>query len=477
MNALVLPILIPLLAAPSIALVGGRIAAWLIALLAMTGGLAATLYCFSLGDGSSALGGWQGPLGISLELDGANRPILLLIMSAALISLLCLPPKALPQLGPPRTALFYALFCLCVCGLAGIAATGDAFNVFVFLEISSLSTYALVAAGPRRGALRAAFQYLMLGTLGGSFVLLGVGLLYMATGSLNMADIAARLAGSPLPQAVLAGAAFLLLGFALKSALFPLHQWLPGVYAEAPGAVSAFLAASGTKVSIYALTRFGFGVLGAGWLGAHHVDALLMILACAGMLFGSLAAIQQQRLSLLLAWSSVAQVGYIVLGLALLSPAGVTAAWLYLMIHAIAKGGLFIACAALVDDRIESLRGLGRRDPLTAVCLSLGAASLLGVPLTAGFVGKWILIQAAWADGAILGIVALAISSLLAVLYTGRIVLPIWQAPTQEQAPALPAAHLRLPMLLVAAASLLFGLWPQPLLQLSLGAAQALFAP
>lgn len=475
MNSLVLPILIPLLAAPLIVLVGGQQRAWLLSLASVGAAFVATLYSFVLGDGQTMLGGWQPPVGINLLLDGANRPILLLIMSAGLISLLMASPAQLHWMKPPRLALFYALYCLCLCGLAGITATADAFNVFVFLEISSLSTYALVASGQDRRALRAAFQYLVLGTLGGSFVLLGVGLLYMATGSLNMADIAARLEGSPLPGAIMVGAAFLLLGFALKSALFPLHQWLPGVYRQSPDAVATMLAASGTKVSVYALTRFGFGVLGVSWLAAHHVDKILLILASGAMIFGSLAAIQQSRLKALLAWSSIAQIGYIVMAISLLDGDGLKAAWLFMLVHALVKGSLFIGAAGLSDDRFEALAGLGARDPLRAACLTLSALALLGVPLTAGFVGKWVLIQAVWQAGVVFGVVIIALSSLLAVVYVARIVLPLWQnVEAPQQAPGDRAWNLRLPLCLSSAACVLFGLWPAPLLSLAEQAAGAL---
>ncbi|MGJ8668201.1 MAG: proton-conducting transporter transmembrane domain-containing protein [Oceanococcus sp.] len=476
MNNLVLPVLIPLLAAPLLVLIGGRQRAWLLALASIAAAVLATLYSYVLGDGQTALGGWQPPVGINYSLDAANRPIMLLVMSAGLVSLFMASPKQLSWLEPPRLAIFYALFCLCLCGLAGITATADAFNVFVFLEISSLSTYALVATGQNRAALRAAFQYLVLGTLGGSFVLLGVGLLYMATGSLNMADIAARLADSPLPSAILVGGVFLLLGFALKSALFPLHQWLPGVYQHSPAPVATLLAASGTKVSIYALTRFGFSVLGVSWLAAHHVDKLLLILASGAMLFGSLAAIQQTRLKALLAWSSVAQIGYIVLAISMLNQAGLAAAWLFILIHAVIKGSLFIAAANLVDDRLSQLVGLGKRDPVLASCLSIAALSLLGVPLTAGFVGKWVLIQAVWQSGVVFGVVVIAASSLLAVIYVARIVLPLWQTPEENQDIVAPtrAWNVRSMTLLGSSACIFIGLWPAPLLHACQQAAKAL---
>ncbi len=473
MNSLVLPALIPLLAAPLIVLVGGRKRAWILAWIALAAAFASVLHLFSLGDGQNALGGWDAPVGITYVIDAANRPILLLIMLAGLLGLLCAPPDRLAWLETPRPAIFYALYCLCVSGLAGMASTGDAFNVFVFLEISSLATYALVASGPGRKALRAAFQYLVLGTLGGSFVLLGVGLLYMATGSLNMADIARLIPASPLHNAVLVGGAFVLLGFMLKSALFPLHQWLPGAYSRSPNAVAVLLAASGTKVSLYALCRIMFGVFGLSWLLAHHVDKILLILACAAMLFGSLGAIQQTRLKALLAWSSIAQIGYIVLGISTLSQAGLSAAWLFMLFHGLIKGGLFVCASGLSSDRIKNLPGLGRRDPLRATCMTLLALALLGVPLTAGFVSKWLLLQAVWDSGALLGVVVFALSSLLAVAYVARIVLPLWQSSDNSQ-PLITPWTMRLGMLLTTAAALLFGVWPGPVIELCRQAAEAL---
>lgn len=475
MNNLVLPILIPLLAAPLIILISGRKRAWWLALASVAAALLATLHAFSLGDGQTLLGGWQPPVGINLSLDGANRPLLLLVMVAGLMSLVMVSPRQLYWMETPRPALFYALFCLCLSGLAGISATADAFNVFVFLEISSLSTYALVASGPHRAALRAAFQYLVLGTLGGSFVLLGIGLLYMSAGSLNMADIAMRLPDTPLPSGVVAGAAFLLLGFALKSALFPLHQWLPGVYRHSPDAVAVLLASASTKVSIYALVRFGFSVLGVSWLAAHHVDKILLILASGAMVFGSLAAIQQTRLKALLAWSSIAQIGYIIMAISLLDGAGLKAAWLFLLIHAIVKGTLFIAAAGLQDDRMEKLLGLGSQDPTRAACLTLAALALLGIPLTAGFIGKWVLIQAVWDAGLVFGVVIIALSSLLAVAYVARIVLPLWQSPPEDATPvAAQPLNVRSMLWLGTLASVGFGLWPAPLLHLAEQASKAL---
>lgn len=473
MNTLILPVLIPLLAAPLIVLIGGRERAWFTAVLASIAGLIATLHACSLGDASTELGGWAPPVGINYALDAANRPILLLVSLAGLAGILLGRPQQLAWLNGAKLSLFYALYCLCIAGLAGITGTADAFNVFVFLEISSLSTYALVSSGPHRRALRAAFQYLVLGTLGGSFVLLGVGLLYMATGSLNMADIAARLPDSPISSAIQVGAVFLLLGFMLKSALFPLHQWLPGVYSQAPDAVATLLAASGTKVSLYALCRFAFGVLGVGWLAANHVDQILLILGAAAMLFGSLAAIRQTGLKHLLAWSSVAQIGYIVIGISLLSKDGLAAAWLFLLFHALIKGSLFVAASGLKDDSLQALIGLGSHDPWRAGCLTICALALLGVPLTVGFVGKWMLIQAAWQAGVVFAVLIIAISSLLAVVYVARIILPLWQSAETSNQNASLIGSSRLVLLAGTSACVLLGIWPGGVLEICRQAAEA----
>src|SRR3972149_5873173 len=154
------------------------------------------------------------------------------------------------------------MYLLCLAGLLGISVTGDAFNLFVFLEISSLSTYVLIALGRDRRALMAGYQYLIMGTIGATFFVIGVGLLYLETGTLNMADMAARLPRGTAARPVLAALAFITVGISLKLALFPLHLWLPNAYAYAPSAVTAFIAATATKVSVYVLLRFYYSVFG-----------------------------------------------------------------------------------------------------------------------------------------------------------------------------------------------------------------------
>ena len=212
----------------------------------------------SSGPISYHLGGWEPPWGIEYRIDALNGFVLVLVSVVGAVIMPFARRSVGFEIEEWREAWFYCMYLLCLTGLLGIAVTGDAFNAFVFLEISSLSTYVLIALGPDRRALLAAFQYLVMGTIGATFYVIGVGLLYLLTGSLNMVDIAARLAPAWAgnSRAIVAALAFVTVGISLKLALFPLHVWLPNAYAYAPSWATAFLSATATKVAIYLLVRF-----------------------------------------------------------------------------------------------------------------------------------------------------------------------------------------------------------------------------
>ncbi|MDQ4116028.1 MAG: monovalent cation/H+ antiporter subunit D family protein, partial [Actinomycetota bacterium] len=263
----VLQVLIPLLGAPLCAVLRQRFVAWALFTAASVGAMACALRMTSgvvAGEVQRyALGGWPAPIGIEYVVDPANAPLLVLVSAIAVVVAVYARPSVEREIAPRQIPLFYSCLCLCLAGLLGVAATGDAFNAFVFLEISSLATYALIAMGRRRRALLAAFRYLIIGTIGATFLLIGIGLAYAVTGTLNMADLAARLPDVHGNRALTAAVVFVLVGLAVKMALFPLHAWLPDAYAEAPSAVSTFLAAVSTKVALYAFARFSFTVFGA----------------------------------------------------------------------------------------------------------------------------------------------------------------------------------------------------------------------
>ncbi len=286
----------PLVSAPLIVLFRSARAGWLIA-------VGASAFSLAFGDRdpagragrrrhfSYAIGNWPPPWGIEYRIDAANSFLLVLLGLVATVVALYARTSVAAEVPDEQRYLFYAMYCLCLAGLAGITVTGDAFNVFVFLEISSLSSYVLIALGRDRRALLAAYQYLILGTIGATFIVIGIGLLYLVTGTLNIRDIATRIGAVEETRPVLAALAFLTVGISLKAALFPLHMWLPGAYAYAPSAVSSFLAATATKVSLYVLLRFYFSVFGAAYVfGALPMGNILLGLSLAAMFIASTAA-------------------------------------------------------------------------------------------------------------------------------------------------------------------------------------------
>jgi multicomponent Na+:H+ antiporter subunit D len=356
------------------------------------------------------------------------------------------------------------MFALCLAGLLGITITGDAFNVFVFLEISSLSTYVLIALGRDRRALVAAYQYLIMGTIGATFIVIGVGLLYLMTGTLNLADMSQRIAQVRGTRPVLAALAFLTVGISLKLALFPLHQWLPNAYTYAPSAVAALLAATATKVAVYVLLRFYFSVFGAAQVFEKlPMQEMMMLLALAGMFAASTVAIFQRDLKRLFAYSSVAQIGYIILGLAFDSTTGLTATVVHLFNHGVTKGAIFLLLGGVALSMggvsLVRVQGMGKRMPFTSFGLVLCGLSLIGVPGTAGFVSKWYLILAALEKGQWWLVLLIVLSSLLAVVYVWRFVEAAYFQEPRKELDAVQEAPpaLLLPAALLVAATLYFG--------------------
>ena len=487
-----LPVLqtaIPMLSAPLIILIGHRAFAWWLAMAASL----FTLICAYLlmmevlanGAISYQIGGWAPPLGIEYRVDQANVLVLFLI---ALIATLVLPyarDSIRFETGGKNETLFYACFMLCLTGLLGIVITGDAFNVFVFLEISSLSTYVMVAygAGRDRRALTAAYNYLIMGTVGATFFVIGIGFLYMSTGTLNMADLAERIASMEGNRTVQAGFAFIVVGMGLKAAMVPLHLWLPNAYTYAPSAVTVFLAATSTKASIYVLIRFLFSVYQPGFTFELQTLYIIFIpLALIAMFAAGFVAIFQRDFKRMLAYSSISQIGYMLLGIALLNTSGLAASLVHLFNHGITKALLFMAVGALVlrsgNSFYDDVQGLGRRMPLTGIAVVIGGFSLIGVPGTAGFVSKWMLVQAAFETGFWWLAFAVVASSLLAVAYVWRAVETLFlRAPsvTGDKA-ADPPGMMAAPMMLLAIACVWFGIFTNIPLGTAVTAAEVLLS-
>ena len=388
--------------------------------LAVQASLAVALAGRGFGGGPVryAVGGFAPPVGIELVADGLSAPFVLLV---AVVSLALL---AYARRGGPRSDPFYSLYLLQVAGLTGVCVTGDAFNLYVFLEISGLAAYALVARGDGGRAALAALQYLLLGTVGATLYLLGVGYLYVATGTLNMPDLAAHLPHESTPA--LAAFVLVTVGLAIKMALFPLHAWQPDAYEHAPPAVSALLSALVSTVAGYALIRLVFGVFTVEFLAARPVaaDALLLV-ASASVLAGGVLAYRQSSVKRVFAYSSVAQFGLAAVGIGLGTVPAVVGAVVQLLGHAVMKGGLF-AAAGVVASRtgaatLEEYAGLGDVAPWASGSLAVIGLGMIGIPPTVGFVAKWYLAVGAIEAGAWPILLLVLVSTLLSLTYFGTL--------------------------------------------------------
>ena len=466
----VLLVIAPMLAAPLCVLVRRARPAWWVAMLVTVASL--VLSCLILqqvvttGTVNYEVGGWEPPWGIELRIELVNALVLVIVTGISTVVLSTAPVSLPIDVGEERHYLFYSAFLLCMTGLLGMTSAGDAFNVFVFLEISSLSSYTLIALGPTRRALIASFRYLMMGTVGGTFILLGVGLLYIVTGTLNIDQLGTSLAEVGPNRTVLVALACVVLGASVKLALFPFGIWLPNAYTFAPAMVTAFLAATATKVAYYVLVRFVFRIFGPELaFDQLHLERILMVLALTAMFVASAVAIFQQNVKRMLAYSSLAQIGYMVLGLSLLTVNGFTGGIVHLFNHALMKSGLFLALAAIAlrvgSTQLRDLAGIGRQMPWTMAAFVGAGLSLIGVPLTAGFVSKWYLVLGALERGLWPVAVAILLSSLLALAYIWRVVeVAYFQAPTEGAAPV-PEAPLGIlvPMWLLVGATVFFGIF------------------
>ncbi|MFQ5936024.1 MAG: monovalent cation/H+ antiporter subunit D family protein [Acidiferrobacterales bacterium] len=464
-----LQVVIPLLSAPLCVILNNGRVAWLLSLAASWAAfiIAVLLLQQVLATGpiSYEIGGWAAPWGIEYRIDTVSAFVLLIVSAIAAVVLPYAGRSVAREIPSERTALFYTAYLLCLAGLLGIAATGDAFNLFVFLEISSLSSYILISLGSDRRALTAAYQYLIMGTIGATFILIGVGLMYMMTGTLNMADLVQRLPEVAHTRTVRAALAFLTVGISLKLALFPLHLWLPNAYAYAPSMVTAFLAATATKVAVYMLLRFLFTVFGKALsFEAMLLHFILLPLALVAVFSASIVAIFQENLKRMLAYSSVAQIGYIILGISFASVTGLTAGILHLFNHALMKAALFLALGCVVYQlgsvHLRDVAGLGRRMPWTFAAIVIGGLSLIGVPLTVGFISKWYLVLAAL-EAQLWGVAVLVLlGSLLAAVYVWRIVEAAFFQPPPRRARAYQEAPLSLlaPTWVLIGANIYFGI-------------------
>ena len=425
------PIIIPLIAAPICALMRQRALLWpFLIIVTWTTFASSVTLLYNININSTitySMGGWVAPIGIEYRLDVLNAFIMVLVSGIAAFVSIYARRSVENEIDGDRHHIYYSAFLLCLTGLLGITVTGDAFNVYVFLEISSLASYAIVSVGRDPRALKAAFSYLVMGTIGATFILIAIGMMYMLTGTLNMADLADRLPEVKDTRTIQTAFAFLSVGLTLKIALFPMHSWLPNVYAYAPSVTTIFLSATSTKVSLYIFLRFLFTIYGGDYaFNQLAITEILLPLGLLGVFAATIVAIFQTDLKRLLAYSSIAQIGYIVIGLSMATVSGLTASITHIFNHGLIKAALFMAVGIIVlrmkTSDLQDLSGIGKRMPITSFGFVLGGLGIIGVPLTAGFISKWYLLIGAFEQGWWITTTLLLVSSLLSIVYVWRFV-------------------------------------------------------
>lgn len=417
------------------------------------------------GARTHAVGGWQAPLGIDLLADGLAVAMLLLTQLVAL-------PLALyarVYFGPKSTTAqyFWPLTGYLIAGLNALFLSADLFNIYVTLELVGLAAVALVAAGGSSGQVAAALRYLFATLLGSGAYLLGVALIYGTYGTVSISSLSVLLTANA-PDVVKIAGCLMLLGLLLKSALFPFHFWLPPAHGGAPAPVSALLSALVVKASFYLILRL--------WLGpfAPLADVLAWLPAGLGIgaiFWGSLMAIRAKRLKMLIAYSTVAQLGYLFLIFPLLSgPGAVQAGVMQAFAHGLAKAAMFIAAGVVIkatgQETVDALAGVAQRLPLTLFAFGLAGITLMGLPPSAGFLAKWLLIEAALAQGHWVIMVVVLSGGLLAAVYVFRVLRQAFLlAPASTDFCPVPRS-LEWIAFILAAASVLPGLRGVELMQL-----------
>ncbi len=379
--------------------------------LSLVAGVALLVLCVQVWGrpaGTCHMGGWQPPFGINLILDGLSKlmVILIAVVSACVIVYALTYMKRYTARGP-----FYSLLMLMIAGMNGVVLSGDLFNLYVFLEIAAISSYALVAFGTQEEELEAAFKYLVLGGVASSLILFGIALLYSLTGTLNLAHMARILAGGEPNRLVFFVAALFLGGFGLKAALVPFHAWLPDAHPSAPAPISAMLSGLLIKaLGVYALVRLFYNVL-----PLEGASTALIALGILSMVIGVFLAVGQWDFKRLLAYHSISQMGYVLLGIGLGTPLGLAGGLFHLVNHGVFKSLLFL-CSGSVERstgtrNLKELGGLWKPMPVTSATCSVASLSISGVPPFNGFWSKLIIIIATAQAATQLGPVAYVLAA------------------------------------------------------------------
>lgn len=404
MNQLpVLVLVLPLLVAPILLLLRNNKYAYYLSLAVSFLNLLLVIILFrhvyESGNILYELGSWEAPIGIRLNADLLSCYFLLLLNFMSFICLVAGYKTVKAQIADDNIYLFYIAWLLCNVGFSGIVLTDDIFNLFVFLEISSLASYFLISQGNYKASSLAAIQYLFIGSIGAVFILFAIGILYANTGTLNMSDLSNKITSDNISLSMALSVAMFLIGVGIKSALFPLHGWLVRTYTYAPSIIVTYFSGTSTKIGIYILLRIFLDVFQSlNPLEYYELAQLVLFLSLIGVLLSTLYAVKQNEVKKMLAYSSIAQLSYIIIAIILLTPEGLTASLVHVFNHSVIKTGLFLVVTILFINNknvtIDDFSGLGKKYPFLMSAFVILLLGLIGLPLTAGFISKWYLVSA-----------------------------------------------------------------------------------
>ncbi|MFO8059100.1 MAG: monovalent cation/H+ antiporter subunit D family protein [Bacillota bacterium] len=420
------------------------------------------------------VGDWPPPWGIALSVDYLALFMALVIHGLSILVLLYARADLKREVAEASEPWYYTLFLLLIASMTGLSFANDFFNVFVFMEICTISACAIISIKSNRDCVEASLKYLILSIIGSGMVLFSVALVYMVTGHLNFDYIAAALpeAVRIFPLNIMVSLALLTVGLGIKAALFPLHVWLPDAHSSAPTPSSAIL--SGVVIKVYAvvLMRLIYTVYGLEIFRMIPIVQVVLAMATIAIFAGSLFAIAQEDVKRMLAYSSVAQIGYVFLGVALLTENAVSGGILHIFNHAVMKSMLFLAAGAIIYRtgvrRIDEFAGMGQRMPLTMAVFSIGALAMVGVPGFNGFVSKYYLVIGALDAAQPFYAAVILMSSMLNAVYYLPIIITAFFSPGEHvgfERDRLPLA-MTIPMVFLGAACIYSGVLPGRMLNL-----------
>ena len=380
---------------------------------------------FINGHVSYHLGGWAPPWGIAYEIDPLSALVLLAVSTVAFINLIATSAQ-IERIFPDRKGAFYALYLLFIVGLLGIVVTGDLFNLYVLLEIASITGYSLIGMGNPDRAPLASLNYVFMGTIGACFYLLGVGYIYIMTGSLNMVDVKGLLPPLYHTSAIIVAFIFCLVGIMIKMGFFPLHFWLPNAYTYAPSPAASLIAPLMTKVMAYVMIRLIISVFSPSFaFSSIQISRGVVWLACIAIIVGAVMALSQRDVRRMLTYIIVSEMGYIVGGAWIGNATAMSGAVLHIINDVLMTFCVFLSLGAIARStkgyQIENFSGLFKKIPVTMATFVVSGLSIIGIPPTCGFFSKWYLILGAIEGGHYGFIVVLLLSSLINIILFFRI--------------------------------------------------------